>query len=173
MLKHPARTLGLLVASLFLLLLGCGGNGSYGPSSSSSSSSSSGPPPVHAASGFTNASLSGGYAFGVLGTSGTQAQAGSGVAVADGNGNITSGDETLNIGGTVSCHATLTGTYSVNTNGTGTATATVTMDAASQAKGCGTSSTSHFTLAIGNGGSTVIIAEQDTGGTFVATAIKQ
>jgi len=173
MLKHPSCIIGLFVVPLFLLLLGCGTNSSYAPSSSSSLSSSIGPPPVQAASGFTNATLSGGYAFGVVGTSGIQAQAGNGVAVADGNGNITSGDETLNIGGTMSCHATLTGTYSVNTNGTGTATATVTMDAASQANGCGTSSIGHFTLAIGNGGSTVFIAEQDTGGTFVATAIKQ
>ena len=100
MLKHPSYTIGLLVVPLFLLLLGCGTNSSYAPSASSISSSSIGPPPVQAASGFTNATLSGGYAFGVVGTSGIQAQA-------------------------------------------------------------------------GNGGSTVFIAEQDTGGTFVATAIKQ
>src|SRR5207244_956197 len=90
--------LGCSFAPWFLILFSCGGNSSYAPSSFSSSSSSSGPPPVQAASGFTNASLSGGYAFGVVGTSGSQAQAGSGLPVADGNGNITSGDETLNIG---------------------------------------------------------------------------
>src|SRR5712664_4032670 len=101
----PMKSLALLLSAFFLI--GCGGG------SSSAGGGTPAPPPVVHAAGFTNASISGGYAFGISGTAVNSPEAGSGVVIADGNGNITSGEETLNIGG-VSCHATLTGTYSIN-----------------------------------------------------------
>lgn len=99
----------LIVVSLLGPLLNCGGTGSGGGSIMN-------PPPVHASGGFTNANLSGGYAYGVSGVSGNLATGGSGVITADGNGNLTAGEETDNIGGT-SCHETLSGTYTVNADG--------------------------------------------------------
>lgn len=50
--------------------------------------------------------------IGVSGVSGTLAEGGAGVISADGNVNLTSGEETDNLRGT-SCHSTLAGTYIV------------------------------------------------------------
>src|SRR6185437_10333899 len=107
----------LTVLVFALTLIGCGGGSS---NSTPSTSMIPAVQPVHAATGFTNASLSGTYAFGVTGVSTNAAEAGSGVVAADGNGNLNAGDETINIGGTI-CHFTFSGTYSINSNGTGTA----------------------------------------------------
>lgn len=158
-----------------LILVGCGGNSSSSSGNSSNNNGSgtggSNGGTVHASS-FTNANLIGSFAFGIAGTSGaTTPVGGSGVATADGNGNIASGEETVNIGG-ISCHSTFTGTYSVNANGTGSATVNVTEDGASQAKGC-LGGTTNLSFAIGNAGSTLILADQDSGGTEVLTGIKQ
>jgi hypothetical protein len=158
------KSLALLLGAFFLI--GCGG----GSSSAGGGTPVVTPPVVHAA-GFTNASISGGYAFGISGTAVNSPEAGSGVVTADGNGNITSGEETVNIGG-ISCHATLTGTYSVNANGTGIATVTATPDAASVAKGC-IGGTGDLSLAIANGGAGLILASQNANSTTVATAAKQ
>lgn len=128
-------------------------------------------PPVHASSGFTNANLSGGYAFGVSGATNNFIVGGSGVITADGNGNLTGGEETENDGG-ISCHLSLAGTYTVNSNGAGTATVTVTPDAASVAKGCG-GGVADLSLALGNAGSSLILAGQDANSVSVVTAIKQ
>jgi hypothetical protein len=155
------KPLALLIGCF--LLGGCGGG--------SNSSVTGTPPPVVHAAGFTNASISGGYAFGVSGTNGTSVTAGSGVVTADGNGGITSGEETLNVGG-ISCHATLTGTYSINANGTGIATVTATPDSASVAKGC-IGGTGDLSLAIANGGVGLILASQGPNSVTVATAAKQ
>ena len=115
--------------------------------------------------------MTGGYGFGVSGTSGTFVEAGSGVVVADGNGNITSGEETVNIGGT-SCHSTLTGTYSINANGTGSVAVTITPDAASIANGC-LGGAADLSLALTNGGAGVILAGQGSNAVTVATAARQ
>lgn len=149
---------------LVMSLTACGG---------ASSSSGIPPivPPVHASGGFTVASLNGGYAYGVSGISGAFAEGGTGVISADGNGNLTSGEETDNIGGT-SCHSTLAGTYTVNSNGTGTANVNISPDATSAGRGCGGGSVS-LSLVIGNGGSTLILASQDPNAVDVVTAIKQ
>lgn len=128
-------------------------------------------PPVQASSGFTVANLSGGYAFGSSGNSGGLASAGAGVITADGNGNLTAGEETENIGG-ISCHVALAGTYTVNTNGTGSASVTVTPDAASVVRGCG-GGTASLTLALANGGSSLVLASLDSNAVTVLTAIKQ
>lgn len=76
-----------------------------------------------------------------------------------------------NIGG-ISCHVTFTGTYSVNANGTGTASLNATPDAASLAKGC-QGGASALSLAIANGGTSVILASQSATGTSLVTAAKQ
>lgn len=162
-----ALTLSLLV----LFLIGCGaGSNSSSSSSDSGSSTGSTSGTVHAAS-YTNANLSGSFAFGIAGTSGSAGEVGTGVVVADGQGNITSGDETVSTYG-VSCHATFSGNYSITADGTGTATVNVSPDSASVAKGC-LSGQATFTLAIGNSGSSLVLASQGPLGVFLATGIKQ
>lgn len=156
--------LALFMLIAIALNLSCGG-GSSSPIGTST-------PVVHAATGFTNASLNGAYSFGISGSSVSGIAAGSGVATLDGAGNITGGDETINING-ASCHSTFTGTYSVSTNGTGTATITSFADAASIARGCAVSSTGPLSLAIGNSGNTLILAGQSAFSVTVATAVKQ
>lgn len=162
--RHVSFWLSLVFT---LSLTACGG------SSSSSGGGVIPPivPPVHAGSGFTVASLNGGYAYGVSGVSGTLAEGGTGVISADGNGNLTSGEETDNLGGT-SCHSTLAGTYAVNSNGTGTANVNISPDPTSVGRGCSGGSVS-LSLVIGNGGSTLILASQDPTAVDVVTAIKQ
>ena len=159
--------------SLFVVLMAacllpsCGGQGA----GSSMSGGIVTPPPVQAASGFTNASLNGGYAFGLSGVSGSFAAGGSGVITRTAMANLTTGEETQNVGG-VSCHVALSGTYTVNSNGTGTAAVTVTPDATSAAKGCG-SGTANLSLALANGGTSLVLASQDASSVTVVTAIKQ
>ena len=143
---------------LCLTLAACAGT--VGPGSFPSAGA------VHAA-GFTARSVSGGYGFSLL----TLGAVGSGVITADGNGNITAGEETANVAG-LSCHGTLNGSYTVNADGSGAATMFVTQDAASSAKGCQPLAT-HFSLALTNGGQQILMAQLDN--TIVATgiAIKQ
>src|SRR5258708_23938937 len=154
----------LMTALLFtvligiIVLFGCG-KGSSGSSISSPTT------PVHAA-GFTNANVSGGYGFGVAGTSGAVPEVGTGVVTADGNGNLTGGEETVNIGG-ISCHATFTGTYSVNANGTGTVTLNTTLDADSIARGCTVGASTVSSLALANNGGTLVVASQGSGGALL------
>jgi hypothetical protein len=70
---------------------------------------------------FRDADVKGSYAFSFDGTAiGAGPVAASGVVVADGRGNITSGVRTLNFAGTVA-QQTFTCTYSVDPNGTGSA----------------------------------------------------
>jgi hypothetical protein len=73
--------------------------------------------------GFTNSNLKGTYTFLALGSeapSSNQYEVG-GVLVADGNGNVTGGEQTYS--NTVGAHAdNLTGTYSIGSNGLGTIT---------------------------------------------------
>ncbi len=152
--------LGSWVAVLFWVC-GCGGN-SPGPSLGPSSGGT-----VHAA-GFTNANFIGGYGFVSNGSSFLLSSASSGVLTADGNGNLISGEETVN-NGLMSCHGTFSGTYSINANGTGTAITHGVLDAPSIAAGCRNGGTSHYSLALSNGGSQVAFAEQDL--TLVSSGI--
>lgn len=154
----------LALVALTLLLSGCGSG------SSSTANQIVTPPVVHAA-GFTNANLIGGYGFGVSGTAGSFAFAGSGVIVADGTGNLTSGEETDNNGG-IMCHSTLTGSYSVNANGTGSALVNVTPDTASVGRGC-VPGVAQLSLAIANNGASLILASQGPNSVTVVTALRQ
>jgi len=141
-------------------------------SSSSSSGGNNGGGIVQASSGFTNANLSGGYAFAGNGISGNSAEASLGVITADGNGNITAGEFTADIGGTV-CHLTsLTGTYSINTNGTGTVTVNGTLDQQSINNGC-TQTQSTLALAIANGGNSIVVIGQGSQSVISYVGIKQ
>src|SRR6185312_5275463 len=107
----------LTVLVFALALIGCGGGSS---NSTPSTSMIPAVQPVHAATGFTNASLSGTYGFGITGTNNGFLDVGTGVAAFDGSGNISAGEASENIGG-ILCHETFAGNYSVNSNGTGAA----------------------------------------------------
>ena len=105
------KLLALFFATILLVILaGCGGG-----------SSPLAKPPM---GGFTNANLSGMYAFSVSGTNasalGFFAIAGS--FQADGSGHITSGVEDVNNSNGVFTNQSLTGTYTVRADGRGTAT---------------------------------------------------
>lgn len=152
----------LLVLSALIALPSCG---------SSVTGSIMQQPPVQAASGFSNASLSGGYAFGSSGTSSAFVQVGSGVVTLDGNGNITAGEETASISGT-SCRVLITGTYTVTANGTGTANMNLTPDSPSAAIGCQASAAT-LSLALANGGASLVLAGEGPNGVSLVTAIKQ
>ena len=96
-----------------------------------------GMPVVKAQGSFSNASLSGTYAFRA-----TEDQNGlplflAGVLTADGNGHIVSGREEVAVQG-VLCEGTLTGTYSVATDGTGTITLNQTFPLSSACVGTAT-----------------------------------
>lgn len=91
-----------------VVITGCGG-----------SSRLSFPPPVGT---FTNANLSGSFAFSYTGTDASGFLAVAGSFVADGSGNITSGTQDINSGLGVKTNAAITGTYLVRADGRGTAT---------------------------------------------------
>jgi hypothetical protein len=92
---------------VIFFLTGCGGSNSL-----------SFPPPQ---GGFTNANLTGAFAFSYTGTDGGfLAVAGS--FQADGNGNITSGMEDINSGLGIATNAAVSGTYTVRADGRGSAT---------------------------------------------------
>ena len=91
-----------------VVIAGCGGGGSL-----------SFPPPQ---GGFTNASLSGPYAFSYTGSDGSGFLAVAGSFQADGNGHITSGTEDINSGFGIRTNAAVTGTYTVRADGRGSAT---------------------------------------------------
>jgi hypothetical protein len=99
----------LFVALTMILFLvaGCGGGTSI-----------SFPPPQ---GGFTNASLSGPFAFSYTGTDGAGFLAVAGSFQADGNGNITSGMQDINSGSAITTNAAITGTYTVRADGRGSA----------------------------------------------------
>lgn len=101
----------LFVATTIALFIvtGCGGGGN----------SLSFPPPQGT---FTNASLSGPFAFSYTGSDGSGFLAVAGSFQADGNGHITSGTQDINSGFAVSTNASITGTYTVRADGRGSAT---------------------------------------------------
>ena len=142
--------------------LGCGGG-----------SSVLSPPPVQASSGFSNSNLNGTYAYSGNGVgAGNLAESAVGVVTADGKGNISAGESTANIGGTI-CHLTsISGTYSVNSDGTGTASITGTLDPQSISNGCASGQSTLF-LAIANGGNTVLLVNQSQNAVISYVGIKQ
>lgn len=97
-----ATTIALVV------ITGCGGGNSL-----------SFPPPQ---GGFTNANLSGSYAFSYTGSDAGGFLAVAGSFLADGNGHITSGTEDINSVSAISTNAAVTGTYTVRADGRGSAT---------------------------------------------------
>jgi hypothetical protein len=121
---------------------------------------------VHAA-GFTTKNVIGGYGFSIL----TFGAVASGVITADGNGKITAGEETVNVGG-LSCHGSVTGVYTVNGDGSGDATLFLAEDSVSSAKGC-QALAPHYSLALTNGGQQILMAEQDATAVATGVAAKQ
>jgi hypothetical protein len=119
------------------------------------------------AAGFTARNVVGGYGFSML----TFGAVASGVITADGNGKITAGEETLNVGG-LSCHGTVSGSYTINADGSGDATLFLTEDATSSAKGC-QALAAHYSLALTNGGQQILMAEQDASAVATGVAAKQ
>ena len=105
------RILVLAVALCATYAAACGGGGSN-------------PPPPVAPVGFTNASLSGSYAFSMAGEDlSSEPLSRVGSFTADGNGNITAALEDVTDAGNVSQGVQFTtGTYSIQSNGKGTLT---------------------------------------------------
>ena len=100
---------------LLVALVACGG----------SSSSPAVPPPAPNHAGYSNASLSGSYVFRLNGIDTSQgAFVAVGIFTADGNGNITSGQEDVNdvYSGVLQQVAISNGTYSIGVDGRGQAT---------------------------------------------------
>src|SRR5579859_1286823 len=100
--------LSVAVIAVFAIFTGCGGGGN----------SLSFPPPQGT---FTNASLTGPFAFSYTGSDGRGFLAVAGSFQADGAGHVTSGMEDINSGFGISTNAAITGTYSVRADGRGSA----------------------------------------------------
>jgi hypothetical protein len=98
----------LAITVALVVVTGCGGG-----------SGISFPPPVGT---FTNANLTGAFAFSYTGTNAGGFLAVAGSFVTDGAGNITSGTQDINSGGGVTTNAAISGTYVVRADGRGTAT---------------------------------------------------
>jgi hypothetical protein len=99
--------LSVALTTVLFLLAGCGGGASV-----------SFPPPQ---GGFTNASLTGPFAFSYTGSDGSGFITVAGSFQADGNGNITSGMQDLRNATSVATNAAITGTYLVRADGRGSA----------------------------------------------------
>ena len=105
----------IVIASFFsLLAIGCGGGKLQGVN----------PTPTPITGPFSNASLSGPYAFVFSGTGASGFFAVAGSFQANGNGNLVSGTMDINNSSGVSTNVPFTGTYSVVPNGQGNATLT-------------------------------------------------
>jgi hypothetical protein len=96
------------VAVVLMVVTGCGGsNNSFGF-----------PPPTGS---FTNANLSGAFAFSYTGSDGAGFLAVAGSFQADGSGHITSGMQDVNSGFGIFTNSPITGTYTVRADGRGSA----------------------------------------------------
>ena len=104
--RFPLFIVAFSIVTFFLT--GCGGGNSL-----------SFPPPQ---GGFTNANLTGAFAFSYIGTDGGGFLAVAGSFQADGNGNITSGMEDINSNLGIATNAAITGTYTIRADGRGSAT---------------------------------------------------
>src|SRR5579859_781409 len=100
--------LSVAVIAVFAIFTGCGGGGN----------SLSFPPPQGT---FTNASLTGPFAFSYTGSDGRGFLAVAGSFQADGAGHVTAGMEDINSGFGIFTNAAITGTYSVRADGRGSA----------------------------------------------------
>src|SRR2546426_4432738 len=105
-----SRLFSLATVLLALTMAACGGSGSFTPP----------PPPGNGP--FSNASLSGNYAFTMTGSDANGFFIRAGSLVADGNGNFT-GNEDVNSGLGPSGEISFNGTYSIGGDGRGTLTA--------------------------------------------------
>src|SRR6476661_7263090 len=108
MLVNKRFPLFIAAAIALVTIAGCGGG-----------SSVRFPPPQ---GGFTNANLSGPFAFSYTGSDAGGFLAVAGSFVADGAGHITSGTQDINSGAAVSTNAAVSGTYLVRADGRGTIT---------------------------------------------------
>lgn len=97
----------VILAILSTIFAGCGGGMRLAPEPSGS---------------FSNANLSGSYAFGLAGTNSFGTFSAAGNLTADGNGSITAGTLDFNSGGGIFNNAPVLGSYSVSADGRGTAT---------------------------------------------------
>src|SRR5215813_2894315 len=104
---HKHFPLLIAVVALFAVFTGCGGGNSL-----------SFPPPQGS---FTNASLSGPFAFSYTGSDGAGFLAVAGSFQTDGAGHITSGMQDVNSGFGIFTNSPITGTYSVRADGRGSA----------------------------------------------------
>jgi hypothetical protein len=95
-------------AVILIVMAGCGGGNSL-----------SFPPPQ---GGFTNANLSGAYAFSYTGSDGAGFLAVAGSFQADGSGHITAGTQDINSGFAIVTNVAISGTYVVRADGRGSAT---------------------------------------------------
>ncbi len=125
-------------------------------------------PVVRAQGSFSNASLSGAYAF-----QATEDQNGlpvflAGVLTTDGNGRIVSGREEVAVQG-VLCEGTLTGTYSVSADGTGTITLSQTFPPSSACVG----TTTVLKIALAAGGEKFEFVGSTLNFALVGTATRQ
>lgn len=123
---------------------------------------------VKAQGSFSNASLSGAYAF-----QATEDQNGlplflAGVLTTDGNGHVASGREEVAVQG-VLCEGTLTGAYSVSADGTGTVTISQTFPLDSACVG----TTTVLKIAIAAGGEKFEFVGATLNFALVGTATKQ
>jgi hypothetical protein len=106
---HKPFSLLIAVLAVFAIFTGCGGGGN----------SLSFPPPQGP---FTNASLSGPFAFSYTGSDGRGFLAAAGSFQADGAGHITAGLQDINSGFGIFTNSPITGTYTVRSDGRGSAT---------------------------------------------------
>jgi len=126
------------------------------------------PSVVRAQGSFSNASLSGSYAF-----QATEDQNGvplflAGVLTTDGNGHVVSGREEVAVPGAL-CEVTFTGTYSVSADGTGTITLSQTFPLSSACVG----TTTVLEIAIASGGDKFEFVGSSLGFALGGTAAKQ
>jgi hypothetical protein len=126
---------------------------------------------AQAASGFSNSTLTGSYAFSGQST-GFAAQGSKKVALVgfvtlDGKGNIASGSTTEASEQAASvCTFSLSGTYSVSANGTGSATMI-----ASNTTGSCVDETNTFALALSGGGNQINLVETTLGNGAIASSV--
>ena len=141
----------LAVSVIFCLTVICGCSSSNGGGGVSIVQ------PVQAQTGYSNASLSGTYAF--------ARDADIGTFTADGNGHITSGSMTsYDNYSSPACTGTITGTYSVQSSGAGTLTWAITPGSTCANNGASIESafenlTPSFNIEVAQQGSAVVAAE--------------
>ncbi len=124
---------------------------------------------------FSNASLSGTYGFAAAGTIGTTAPYNlAGTIAADGNGEF-SGEVAETYPGVGTCHAGLTGKYSIDGTGSGTGSLVLSLSAINGGECRASSILSSVLLAleVGQTGASFVFSESDGNGALAGTALKQ